>query len=163
MNSEYDDWDDDDQDGQSEEAALESQLPNPARKYLKKVQRELAEARKALDEKNALINQRTVKDVLANAGITHEKAAIWLRNDVEDLSDTAAVDKWIAENGALFGAEPRPLEPNPSEDEVGLQRIAQTQSQGAPTGNREQELQAAMRGTKDEGELMRILRDNGFS
>lgn len=106
----YDD-DDDDASGDSR---------NPLRKTVRDLEKKLAAEKKAREEAeerltsvNKTVRQRTVSDVLKDKGANPSLARFALQ-DLDEDPTADAVEKWLTDNGELFGYKapaPDPADP----------------------------------------------------
>jgi hypothetical protein len=132
--------------------------PKALREALKAEKAARKEAEKALNELRTRDRQRTVSDVLKSKGASPALSRFVLA-DVEDV-DEKAVDKWLEENGELFGYEPS----NPGEVADGvteeeaeeLKKVSNLERSGS-VSTKEDDLMVKIQNAKDATELQAIL------
>jgi len=104
----YDD-DDDDFEFDGGDALSKVRKANRAQnKRIKELEDILAEREKALNELSGKVKVSGVTDILKAKGANPALARYALKDDVEPTEE--AVDAWLAENGSLFGYEPKAAE-----------------------------------------------------
>jgi len=90
--------DDDDEDQDAGQAGKPADLPAPARKHLKKVETELAAAKKALEDLQKEKRTATVQDTVKAKGYDPKVAGF-----IPVTADSPeAVEKWLEDNGSMF-------------------------------------------------------------
>lgn len=155
--SEYDDFDDD----QSEEESQKSGLPANLRKQIKDLQKKLDAAEKERDDARKSASDYQVRDVLTEFGLTEkrdlERVPRWLKADGIDLTDKAAVDAWLTENGDALGYKPQEVSEEDRQAAHGMSRIAVAESQGTPSSQRA-EIEAEIAGAATADELTAVLK-----
>jgi hypothetical protein len=104
----YDD-DDDDFEFDGGDALSKVRKANRAQnKRIKELEEVLAEREKTLNELSGKVKVTGVTEVLKARGANPALARYALKDDVEPTEE--AVDAWLAENGSLFGYEPKSAE-----------------------------------------------------
>lgn len=109
-------WTDDylDDDGQGQSPPNLKDLPEPARKHLRKVERERDEFKKQLEELQAEKRKSSLADVVKAKGYPPIVA-----NFIPSTVDATGVDKWLEDNGSVFAKEAPPVQnaPTPPEED----------------------------------------------
>lgn len=143
--SEYDD--DDQLDG-----------PKALREALKAEKSARKEAEKALNELRTRDRQRTVSDVLKSKGASPALSRFVLL-DLEEV-DEKAVDKWLDENGELFGYAPDKVgeaADGVTNDEAEEFKRAASLERGGSVSSKEDDLMERITNAKDAQELQAII------
>jgi TolA-binding protein len=154
--SEYgNEWDDNDAD--------EGRSDNPI-KALRKIEREqkatIKELQEQLSTMKAEVRQQSVKDVLAQNGLS-DKIAKFIPDDITSAEDVSA---WVSENAEIFGSPvPEPTDggeetTDPSADAA--QRIAASQAGGATASGDAGQMEALIAAASSPEDLNRILFGN---
>lgn len=94
MANQYD-YDEDDEDT----TVQEQQIPAGLRKALKKLEKENQELREANAQRDSMLRERNVKDVLDSKGVP-SKIAKFIPSDV---ATPEQVESWLSENADVFG------------------------------------------------------------
>jgi len=99
---------------------------NPLRKVVRDLEKKLAAEQKAREEAEGklsavskTVRQRTVSDVLKDKGANPALARFALQ-DLDEDPTPEAVDKWLTENGELFGYKPPAPDPADPAQTLGL-------------------------------------------
>lgn len=138
--------------------ANDNDLVKNLRKALKEANTKRAEAERVLAERAKTDRTRALADVLREKGVP-EKAAKYFPADVEPTPE--AVDKWIEEDGDLFGVTKQTVNP---EVQDAAQRIAGATAT-APSGTNTMDVQALiaeMRNAKSPEELAAVYAKAGM-
>jgi len=143
----------------------EDRLPEPARKRLRELEKELKQLKKDREAEQKALNEFRLRDVLTERGIEDKRISRFLAADGIDLADKSAVDTWLNENGDLFGYQAQ--EPEVTEEQQAVQndyqRMQRVESASRQSNGREDELRAKMEKFEDPKELAAFLRANGLS
>lgn len=149
-------WDDDDDfDGASNDSNAMKEL----RKAYKAAQRQNKELMETLESLKSSVRERSVKDVLAQRGVSQKVAKLI----PAEATSAEEVEAWLDEYGEVFGIESSnasseeqpPAAPNP--DLQALGRISAQQSSGQPYSGDADQLDALIRGAQTPEELNKIL------
>lgn len=148
-------WDDDDDfDGASNDSNAMKEL----RKAYKAAQRQNKELLETLDSLKSSVRERSVKDVLAQRGVSPKVAKLI----PAEATSAEEVEAWLDEFGEVFGIESnapseeqKPAAPDPDLQAIG--RISATQSSGQPYSGDADQLDALIRGAQSPEELNKIL------
>jgi hypothetical protein len=156
MANQYDD-DEDDFDAVEEQTQQDKDGPANLRKALKRAEKEKKELAEQLASIQADLRGRSVKETLAQKGVS-EKVAKFIPGDV---STPEQIDAWLKENADIFGITPTeqqsaPIDEEEAKNRAAYQRInAATQNAGTPT--RDQDIAAKMAGVKTKREMNDLL------
>ena len=152
MANQYDD--DDDLDAVEEQ---EQNAPANLRKALKRAEKEKKELAEQLASIQADLRGRSVKETLAQKGVS-EKIAKFIPGDV---STPEQVDAWLTENADVFGFQKAEADAAPVSEEEAANRAAYQRinaaTQNANTPPRNQEIAAKIAGAKNINELNDLL------
>ena len=152
MANQYDD--DDDLDAVEEQ---EQNAPANLRKALKRAEKEKKELAEQLASIQADLRGRSVKETLAQKGVS-EKIAKFIPGDV---STPEQVDAWLTENADVFGFQKAEADAAPVSEEEAANRAAYQRinaaTQNANTPPRNQEIAAKIAGAKNISELNDLL------
>lgn len=145
-------YDDEDDDFDAVEETQEQNVPANLRKALKRAEREKKELAEQLASIQSDLRQRSVKEVLAQKGVT-DKIAKFIPSDI---STPEQVDAWLAENADVFGFS-NPAENAQAAEETqanvaAYQRI-NASTQNATTPTRDADLMSKLNGAKSIDEL----------
>lgn len=150
--------DDEDEDEETTPPVKVSDLPEGARKHYRKVERELAEAKKKLAEQEKAVRVSSVADVVKAKGFDPKVAGLIPSDLAVD-----AVEKWLDDNGSMFakattedpGKAPEPSTMDPMIS-MQMEQIGQITSRGvSPTGP--DNLIALINGTDSKEALDKLL------
>lgn len=139
--------------------ANDSDLVKNLRKALKEANTKRAEAERTLAERAKTDRTRALADVLKEKGVP-EKAAKYFPADVDPTPE--AVDKWLEEDGDLFGVAKQEVDP---EVQQAAQRITGATA-SAPIGTQVMDvnaLVAEMRAAKNPEELAAVYAKAGMT
>lgn len=148
-------WDDDDEfDGASNDSNAMKEL----RKAYKAAQRQNKELLDTLESLKSSVRERSVKDVLAQRGVSPKVAKLI----PAEATSAEEVEAWLDEFGEVFGIESntsseeqKPAAPDPDLQAIG--RISAQQSSGQPYSGDADQLDALIRGAQTPEELNKIL------
>lgn len=156
MANQYDD-DDDDLDFVEEQPQQDKDGPANLRKALKRAEKEKKELAEQLAQIQADLRGRSVKETLAQKGVS-EKVAKFIPGDV---STPEQIDAWLAENADIFGIKPTEAETAQVTEEEAANRAAYQRinaaTQNANTPTRNQDVAAKIAGAKNINELNDLL------
>lgn len=128
-----------------------SELVKDLRKQLKAKAKEADDARAEAKKAHGELSGFKVRDVLTERGITDKRITKFLTRDVEDLSDSQAVDEWLTENGDLFGYKPEKPAQNQETGEA-LRQINEAEGAGI-SDNEQANILAKITGAESADEL----------
>lgn len=103
------------------------------RKQIKALQKERDDAVASAAALQSSVKQRTVQEVLTSKGANPKLAKFALADGVED---EAAAEKWLAENGELFGYQPKADPEIDGDDLAAAQAVQDATSTGGVTNSR---------------------------
>ena len=151
--SEYE-WDDDDDNGASNDSNAMKEL----RRAYKKLQAEKKELSEMLEGMQSSLRERSVKDVLASKGLP-EKIAAFIPKDATTAEE---VEAWINEYGDVFGVQASEAEQPAQQRQVNpdlaaLNRISETQSSGQPFTNDPDQLASLIASADSPSALNKLL------
>jgi hypothetical protein len=149
--SEFDDWDDENEDARGDD------IPE-LRKAYRKLQKQNKELAEQLQGMSKSVRERSVKDVLQAKGLP-EKIAAFIP---ESVSTADEVENWITEYGDVFGvkveSEQEQAAPQPPSPELeALGRISSTQQSGQPFTNDPDQIAGLIAAARTPEELNQIL------
>lgn len=142
------------------ESDNDSDLVKSLRKALKDANKQKGDLERTLAERAKGDRTRTLADIFREKGVP-EKAAKYFPSDVDPSPE--AVDKWIEEDGDLFGVTKQETVADPGMQEA-AQRIAAVTG-GAPSGTQVMDVQsliAEMRNAKNPEELAAVYAKAGM-
>ena len=108
-----------------DETGNETHLVKDLRRQLKELAKERDALKTEVTEVRGAVRQRSVEEVLTSKGVKAGLAKYILADGVED---PAGVEKWLAENGELFGVAVQ--EPEPDADDEAMGQIQSSTATG---------------------------------
>lgn len=108
-------------------------LVKDLRRQLKALQKERDELREQFTETQKQIKTRSVQEVLASKGANPKLAKFALADGVDD---EAGAEKWLAENGELFGFRPASEPSVDDADVAAMQAVQNATATGGVTNSR---------------------------
>lgn len=100
----------------------ETNLVKDLRKQRDEMKKELEKLQTQFADQQKQIKARSVEEVLTSKGANPRLAKFALADGVED---EAGAEKWLAENGELFGFQAKPAEPAVDADDLAAMRAVQ--------------------------------------
>lgn len=136
-------------------------------KALRKIEREqkaiIKELQEQLSQMSAQVRERSVKDVLAQSGLS-EKIAKFIPEDITSSEDVSA---WVSENAEIFGVTPAISGEEASGGQAttdpaaaASQRIAEAQVAGSTASGDAGQVDALIKAASSPEELNKILFGN---
>lgn len=133
-------------------------------KALRKIEREqkaqIKELQEALGQMKAQVRERSVKDVLAQNGLS-EKIAKFIPDDITSAEDVSA---WVSENAEIFGSPvPEPTtggEETTDPDAQSQERIANAMTSGMTASGDAGQIEALIAAADSPEELNKLLFGN---
>lgn len=155
-----DNWFDDDDDEETQPPKV-GDLPEPARKHMRKMAAELAAVKKQLAERDAEKRTTTAKDVVKAKGYNPNVASLLPAG----LDSSEAIEKWLEENGSMFAKAETTIEPPADAPEAqGLDPALMAQlaaltkvTGGSISPTQGQNLRALIDSTNSKDELDKLL------
>lgn len=108
-----------------DEMGNETHLVKDLRRQLKELAKERDALKTEVTEVRGAVRKRSVEEVLASKGVKKGLAKYVLADGVDD---EAGVEKWLAENGDLFGVTVQ--EPEPDADDEAMASIQSSTATG---------------------------------
>jgi seryl-tRNA synthetase len=150
-----DDFDFDNENEQQDDGSLPAQL----RKKIKALQKELDAANREKQEALSQLSRLKARDVLRERKVEDPRVIRFMEKDGVDFSDESAIDKWLEENGDLFGYQAGKASPQDEQMREGLERMAAAEDKGEPS-TRYKQLLAEIQNANSKEELDAILQRN---
>lgn len=105
----------------------------------RKAQKENDELKKQLSDFRVSQRKSTIADALTDKGLSAKLAKFVLADAGDSELDSEFVDKWVQENGELFGIEPNESEVD-EETVTAHKRVSQASNKAKPQGTSLEEL-----------------------
>lgn len=154
-NTEWDNEDDDFDFESQDKASVEQERFRDLRKAKRADEKRIKELTEKLETLTKAQSEQVIRSVLDQKGV-NSKAARLILKDLEDVNEES-VNKWLSENGDLFGFNPTDDTPAISNADRQALTSQDALTQGALSPDRMQDLEYKIENAQSMEELQRIM------